>query len=52
MNSATTISSMSQAPAASEGLIGNVRNFTVTHRQWLANSRKVTFVRTDETVIG
>ena len=43
---------MYEAPAASEGLHGDVRNFTVTHRSWLANLRKCAFVWTDETVIG
>jgi len=46
------MSHLYQAPAASEGLHGDVRNFTVTRRPWLAISRKATCVRTDETVIG
>jgi hypothetical protein len=47
-----SISVMYEAPAASEGLHGDVRTFTLAHRSWLANFRKYAFVRTDETVIG
>ena len=52
MISGLSIPSMYPPIAKCAGLQGNVWNFTVTHRTWLAISRKEDAARPDELVIG
>jgi len=52
MNFGISITSLCQPLAMGAGLCGMVRHFTVTTRPWLAESRKATAARQDETVIG
>ena len=52
MNYGTSTTFIYQPLAMSAGLHGMVCHFTVITRPWLADSRKATAARQDETVIG
>ncbi|MES2921582.1 MAG: hypothetical protein V4819_08550 [Verrucomicrobiota bacterium] len=52
MNSVTLDLSLYQPLAMGAGLHGMVCHFIVITRPWLAESRKATAARQDETVIG